>query len=107
MVDSKIQREYLQFSEKAYAYRTKLDGLKHQGTSVQVVQKLSIDILSESSSDSCTQIHRYVRLTKLIKPLLDLVDTKKIAFESGVDISDLSEVEQEWLFYSMNYRLNI
>jgi len=102
MVDSNIQRENLLFSEKAFAYKLKLDAIKHQGTSRQLVNKLSVDILSETNDDSSRQIHRYIKLTKLIKPLLEMVDIKKIAFGTGVDIADLSETEQEWLLYAIS-----
>lgn len=102
MVDSNIQRENLLFSEKAFAYKMKLEALKHQGTSCQLGTNLSVDIISSQNDDSSRQIYRYVRLTKLIKPLLDLVDAKKIAFVSAVDIAELSEIEQEWLYLSIN-----
>lgn len=111
MVDSNIQRENLLFSEKAFAYKMKLDAIKRQGarkdlTSAQVGQKFdkgktSIEIVAEQSDDSRNQIKRYIRLTELIAPLLDMTDEKKIAFNTAVEVSYLTKDEQETLLYEM------
>ena len=99
MVDSNIQREELLYSEKAYAYKMKLDALNRQGkradlTSDQVGQKLagktSREMLADNSNESSTQIQRYIRLTYLIKPMLAYVDEKRIAFSVGVELSYLN-----------------
>ena len=96
MVDSNIQREHILPSEKAMAYKMKLDAMKHQGkTSVQVEQKLSRTAVAESSGISDAQVQRYIRLTNLIKPLLDMVDEGKIAFTPAVELSYLNEIEQQ------------
>lgn len=103
MVDSNIQREELLYSEKAYAYKMKLDAVKRQGqrtdlTSRQVGGKLeAADAVGEKSGDSGRQIQRYIRLTYLIKPLLDFVDDKRIAFNVGIELSYLEPSEQELL----------
>ena len=100
MVDSNLQREKVLPSEKAFAYRMKLDALKRQGqrtdlTSRPVGEKLnSVDKMSNEVNDSARQIHRYIRLTYLVPPLLDLVDENKIAFRPAVELSYLSETEQ-------------
>ncbi|MFI3115530.1 MAG: ParB/RepB/Spo0J family partition protein [Clostridia bacterium] len=107
MVDSNIQRENLLHSEKAFAYKMKLDAIKNQGkrtdlTCVQVGHKLkSRDILAQNSNDSGVQISRYIRLTELIQPLLDMVDEKLLAFNVGVDLSYLSADEQTLLIEVM------
>lgn len=106
MVDSNLQREELLPSERAFAYKMKLDAMKHQGermdlTCAQVGHKFdgkkSRDILAEQVGQSRNQIQRYIRLTELIPPLLDLVDEKKIAFNPAYEISFLKPEEQEWL----------
>ena len=80
MVDSNLQRESLLPSEKAFAYKMKLEALKHQGrASDQLGQKSSVQTVADASSDSKTQVQRYIRLTNLEKPLLDLVDERRIA----------------------------
>lgn len=97
MVDSNIQREELLPSEKARAYKMKLDAIIHQGktTSRQVVEKLgSADLIGEEYGMSGRQIQRYVRLTELIPELLELVDEKRIAFNPAVELSYLNEDEQ-------------
>lgn len=97
MVDSNIQRENLFPSEKAWAYRMKLDALKHQGvkdTSRQVGGKYSVDTLSENSNDSARNIHRFIRLTELLPELLQMVDDKKLAFNPAVELSYLTREEQ-------------
>ena len=107
MVDSNIQRENLLPSEKAFAYRMKLEAMKHQGervdlTCAQVGNKLtgkkSVQIIADNSSDSKTQIQRYIRLTYLAKPILDLVDEGRISFSPGVELSYLSKMEQAELW---------
>ena len=104
MVDSNLQREDLLFSEKAYAYKMKMDAIKSQGTrtdltSSQLGTKFRSDvILSSASGDSRNQIQRYIRLTNLIKPILDMVDKKTIAFSPAVEISYLKADEQSTLY---------
>ena len=95
LVDSNLHREHILPSEKAFAYKLKLDALKHQGkTSAQVGQKWSVEQVAEESSDSRSQIQRYIRLTNLIPELLELVDEKRIAFTPAIELSYLNEVEQ-------------
>ena len=107
MVDSNIQRENLLPSEKAFAYKMKLEAIKHQGermdlTCDQVGHKLagkkSVQIIADSSQESKTQIQRYIRLTYLAKPILDLVDQGRIAFSPAVELSYLTKVEQAELW---------
>ena len=95
MVDANLQREHILPSEKAHAYKMKLEALKHQGqTSTQLGQKWSVEQVAEDSPDSKSQIQRYIRLTNLIPELLDLVDEGRIAFTPAVELSYLNEVEQ-------------
>ena len=96
MVDSNLHREGLLPSKKGFAYKMKLEAMKHQGrTSAQVGQKLtSVQALADSSSDSKTQVQRYIRLTFLEKPLLDLVDEGRIARTPAVELSYLLPEEQ-------------
>jgi len=100
MVDSNLQREKILPSEKAFAYKMKLEAMKRQGqrtdlTSRPVGEKLySVNELSNETSDSARQIHRYIRLTTLISPLLDMVDEGKIAMRPAVELSYLPENEQ-------------
>ena len=104
MVDSNLQREYLLPSEKAFAYKMKLEALKHQGkaTSRQLVGKYeSADKISESESGR--QVQRYIRLTHLIPELLKLVDEERIAFTPAVEISYLSEYEQRTLLDQIEF----
>ena len=105
MVDSNMQREEILPSEKAFAYKMKLDAMKHQGvTSRQVVGKLeSAEVLGQKVGDSGRQVQRYIRLTKLIPELLDKVDTKEIAFNPAVELSYLAEEEQYALLDSIEY----
>ena len=103
MVDSNIQREEILPSEKAFAYRMKLNAIKHQGkvtrTFSQVGRKLeAAEIVAESVGESKNQVHRFVRLTEVIPELLDLIDRGNIAIMTGVDISYLEEKIQKWLF---------
>ncbi len=100
MVDSNIQRENLFPSEKAWAYKMKLDALKHQGvkdTSRQLGEKYSVDALSENSNDSARNIHRFIRLTELLPVLLQMVDDKKLPFNPAVELSYLAGEQQEEL----------
>ena len=107
MVDSNLQREEILPSEKAFAYKMKLDAMKKQGqrtdlTSRPLGEKLySVDKLSQDVPDSARQIHRYIRLTELIKPILDMVDDKKIALRPAVELSYLSQDQQEMLVDTM------
>ena len=102
MVDSNLHREGLLPSEKAFAYKMKLEAMKHQGrTSVQVGQKSSRDTLAESAGESATQIQRYIRLTHLEKPLLDLVDEGRIALTPAVELSYLLPEEQRDLLQTI------
>ena len=96
MVDANLQRETILPSEKAFAYKMKLDALNHQGvTSRQVGEKLlSVTQVSKDSNDSERQVHRYIRLTYLIPELLTKVDENKIAFSPAVEISYLQHSEQ-------------
>ena len=98
MVDSNLQREHILPSEKAFAYKMKMDALKHQGrTSGQVGPKWSITEIAESTSDSERQIKRYIRLTNLIPDILKLVDEGRIALTPAVELSYLNNHEQEVL----------
>lgn len=104
MVDSNLHREGLLPSEKGFAYKMKLEAMKHQGrTSDQVGQKLtSVQALADSSSDSKTQVQRYIRLTFLEKPLLDLVDEGRIALTPAVELSYLLPEEQRNLIETIS-----
>lgn len=103
MVDSNIQREKVLPSERAFAYKMKLDAMKHQGiTSRQLGEKLlSVEIVGKEKGDSARQVQRYVRLTELIPKLLDLVDDDTVAFNTGVELSYLTQEEQENLLETM------
>lgn len=109
MVDANIQREKVMPSEKAWAYRMKLEAIKHQGartdlTSVQVEQKLSArdKVAKDAGEKSGIQIMRYIRLTELIPELLDMVDEKKIAFNPAYELSFLKKEEQIQLLDAMD-----
>ena len=108
MVDSNIQREEILPSEKAFAYKMKLDAMKRQGkrtdlTSSQVGTKLRADEqLAEEMGESRNQIQRFIRLTNLIKDLLEMVDEKKIPFNTAVELSYLIESEQEILYSAID-----
>lgn len=104
MVDANLQRETILPSEKAFAYKMKLDAIKHQGvTSRQLGEKLlSITQVSKDSDDSERQIQRYIRLTCLIPELLSMVDDKKITFNPAVEISYLDRDEQLTLLDAIN-----
>ena len=104
MVDSNLQRENILPSERAKAYQMKLAALNHQGkrqdlTSGQVGQKSpqSLELISDQSGDSPTQIQRYIRLNQLEQPLMDKVDSGKLAFTPAVELSYLKPEEQQWL----------
>lgn len=98
VVDSNLQREHILPSEKAKAYKMKLDAIKHQGkTSVPMAQKLSVEVVGESAGESKDQVRRYIRLNYLIPELLTMVDEERIAFRPAVELSYLTEDEQKWL----------
>lgn len=103
MVDANLQREQILPSEKAFAYKMKLDAIKHQGvTSAQVGQKLlSVEKVAEDAGESRNQVKRYIRLTYLIPELLSMVDEGKIAFNPAVEISYLDKSEQRVLLDAM------
>ena len=109
MVDSNLQRETILPSERAYAYKMKLDAIKHQGkrsdlTSGQVVQKLwSIEQVAEGTGESYKNVQRYIRLTELIPELLDMVDTGQIKFNPAVQLSYLAREEQQDFLEAMDY----
>ncbi len=108
MVDSNLQREHILPSERAFAYKMKLEALKNQGarsdlTSDQVGQKLwSVEQVANDAGESKTQIQRFIRLTNLIPELLDMVDEKKIAFNPAVELSYLDESQQRAFLEAMN-----
>ena len=107
MVDSNIQRESLLPSERAFAYKMKLEAIKHQGaradlTSTQVAQKLSVERVGEDAGISKDQVRRYIRLTHLIPEILDMVDNKRIALNPAVELSYLTPAEQELLVVTMD-----
>ena len=108
MVDSNIQREELLPSERAFAYKMKLEALKHQGarmdlTSCQVGTKLRADEkLAESVNESARTVQRFIRLTELISELLDMVDERKLAFNPAVEVSYLKRDEQRMLLEAMD-----
>ena len=106
LVDSNLHREDILPSEKAFAYQMKLEALKRQGkrtdlTSRQIGEKLSVDTVSENSADSSRSIHRYIHLTNLIDPILEMVDNKQIAFNAAVELSYLGSKEQAEVFESI------
>ena len=108
MVDSNLQRENILPSERAFAYKMKLDALKNQGarsdlTSRQVGEKLwSVSQVSADANESERQVHRFIRLTNLIPELLDMVDEKKIAFNPAVELSYLDESQQRAFLGAMD-----
>ena len=102
MVDSNLQREHVLPSEKAFAYKMKMDAMKHQGTSRQVGTKSRTDDeLAQNAEDSARQIQRYIRLTYLIPEILQMVDDRKIALTPAVELSHLKKDEQQELFSIM------
>ena len=101
LVDSNLHREKILPSEKAYAYKLKMDAISHQGTSRQLGEKWSVKQLSESGIDSERQVHRYIRLTELIPEILTMVDSGKIALTPAVELSYLTKQEQHDLLETM------
>lgn len=102
MVDANLQREHILPSEKAFAYKMKVEALSHQGrTSVQLGQKSSRSTVAKDAGESETQIQRYIRLTRLIPPILQMVDDRRIAFNPAVELSYLTEGQQESLAVAM------
>lgn len=106
VVDSNLHREHIFPSEKAFAYKLKAEALRHQGkrsdlTSGQLGPKLTVEKISEN--DSATQVKRYIRLTKLIPHILDMVDKGRIAFTPAVELSYLQPKEQAMLLSEMEY----
>lgn len=94
VVDSNLHREHVLPSEKAFAYKLKMEALSHQGTSRQLGEKWSVSQISDSANESERQIHRYIRLTHLIPVLLTLMDENKMALSVGVELSFLDEQSQ-------------
>lgn len=113
MVDSNLQRETILPSERAFAYKMKLEAIKHQGkrndlTSRQVVGKLEMaDVIGETSGESGRQVQRYIRLTELIPELLTMVDEKKISFNPAVELSFLKPEEQRDFLEAMDMEQNV
>ena len=109
MVDANLQRETILPSERAYAYKMKLDALKHQGarsdlTSAQLGQKSwAVNQVAEQSGDSRVQVQRYIRLTELIPELLDMVDNGQIKFNPAVELSYLAREEQQDFLSAMDF----
>ena len=102
LVDSNLHREKILPSEKAYAYKLKMDALSHQGTSCQVGTKLRTDeVIGESTGESARQVQRYIRLTNLIPGILQMVDEGKIALTPAVELSYLTDAEQADLLETM------
>ena len=107
MVDSNLQREHILPSERAFAYKMKLDAIKNQGarsdlTSTQVAQKLSVEKVGDDAGVSKDTIRRFIRLTNLVPELLDMVDEKKISFNPAVELSYLDESQQRAFLEAMN-----
>ena len=107
MVDSNLQREQILPSERAFAYKMKLDALKRQGarsdlTSTQVAQKLSVEKVGDDAGVSKDTIRRFIRLTNLVPELLDMVDEKKISFNPAVELSYLDESQQRAFLEAMD-----
>lgn len=105
MVDSNLQRETLLPSERAQAYKMKMEALKHQGKSTldQVGPKWSAKEIGKAANDSMSQVKRYIRLTELIPELQEMVDDKRIAFNPAVELSYLSKEEQQNFLEAMDY----
>ena len=107
MVDSNLQREHILPSERAFAYKMKLDAIKNQGarsdlTSPQVAQKLSVEKVGDDAGVSKDTIRRFIRLTNLVPELLDMVDEKKISFNPAVELSYLDESQQRAFLEAMD-----
>ncbi len=110
LVDSNLHREHILPSEKAFAYKLKLEALAHQGkrtdlTSVQVAPKLTTEMIGDVEGISKDTVKRYIRLTNLIPPLLRMVDEERIAFTPAVELSYLTQEEQEMLFTEIGVTL--
>ena len=108
VVDSNLHREHILPSEKAFAYKLKAEALNHKGwrtdlTSEQLAPKLATEQIAEDAGTSKDTVKRYIRLTKLIQPILDMVDEGRIAFTPAVEISYLQSEEQEMLLSEMEY----
>ncbi len=108
VVDSNLHREHILPSEKAFAYKLKAEALNHKGwrtdlTSEQLAPKLATEQIAEDAGTSKDTVKRYIRLTKLIQPILDMVDEGRIAFTPAVEISYLQPEEQEMLLSEMEY----
>ena len=102
LVDSNLHRERILPSEKAFAYKMKLEALRHQGTSCQVGTKLRTDeVIADTAGESARQVQRYIRLTNLIPGILEKVDEGKIALTPAVELSYLTETEQQELLETM------
>ena len=101
LVDSNLHREKILPSEKAFAYKLKMDALSHQGASRQLGEKWSVSQLSEAGTDSERQIHRYIRLTELIPQILSMLDAGRIALTPAVELSYLTGQEQQDLLETM------
>ena len=107
MVDSNLQREHILPSERAFAYKMKLEAIKNQGarsdlTSTQVAQKLSVEKVGDDAGVSKDTIRRFIRLTNLVPELLDMVDEKKISFNPAVELSYLDESQQRDFLEAMD-----
>ena len=108
MVDSNLQREHILPSEKAFAYKMKMDAMKRQGSRTDLTSRpvgeklLTVEKVSDDSEDSARQVHRYIRLTALTSELLELVDQGRIAFRPAVELSYLSEEEQRDLWETID-----
>ena len=105
MVDANLQRETILPSERAYAFKMKLDAIKHQGksTSAQLAPKLSTEVIGEAAGMSKDTVKRYIRLTELIPELLDMVDNGLLKFNSAVELSYLAKQEQQDFLSAMDY----
>jgi len=106
LVDSNLHREHILPSEKAFAYKLKLEAIKHQGSRTdltfgQVVQKLSVEVVGEQMGEHYKQVQRYIRLTNLLPPILEMVDNGQIAFSPAVELSYLTGREQLDLVLTM------
>lgn len=108
MVDANLQRETILPSERAFAYKMKLDAIKHQGqrndlTSTQVAEKLSVEKVGDDAGVSKDTVRRYIRLTDLIPELLEMVDNGQIKFNPAVELSFLAKEEQQQFMDAMDY----
>ena len=114
MVDSNLQREHILPSERAFAYKKKLDAIKHQGARTDLSQEgtssrvgmkspQALELVGKEAGDSRNQVHRYIRLTELIPEIRDMVDEKKIAFNPAVELSYLKPEEQREFLEAMDY----